>query len=35
MRCPSCGEDDDKVLESRAVRGGAAYLNSVSVMDAG
>ena len=24
MRCPSCGEDDDKVLESRAVRGGAA-----------
>ena len=24
MKCPSCGEDDDKVLESRAVRGGAA-----------
>ena len=24
MRCPSCSEDDDKVLESRAVRGGAA-----------
>lgn len=24
MRCPSCGEDDDKVLESRAARGGAA-----------
>ncbi|MBQ7667045.1 MAG: transcriptional repressor NrdR [Kiritimatiellae bacterium] len=24
MKCPSCSEDDDKVLESRAVRGGAA-----------
>lgn len=24
MKCPSCGTDDDKVLESRAVRGGAA-----------
>ena len=24
MRCPSCTEDDDKVLESRTVRGGAA-----------
>ena len=24
MRCPSCGADDDKVLESRPARGGAA-----------
>jgi len=24
MRCPSCGEDDDKVLESRPARGSAA-----------
>ena len=24
MKCPSCSADDDKVLESRAVRGGAA-----------
>lgn len=24
MKCPACGADDDKVLESRAVRGGAA-----------
>ena len=24
MKCPSCGEDDDKVLESRPARGGAA-----------
>ena len=24
MKCPACGEDDDKVLESRLARGGAA-----------
>ena len=24
MRCPKCGSDDDKVLDSRAVRDGAA-----------
>ena len=24
MKCPSCSEDDDKVLESRSVRGGDA-----------
>ena len=24
MKCPKCGSDDDKVLDSRAVREGAA-----------
>jgi transcriptional repressor NrdR len=35
MRCPSCGEDRDRVIDSRAVRGGRAVRRRRSCLACG
>lgn len=35
MKCPKCGKDDDKVLDSRAVREGAAVRRRRECLDCG